>query len=113
MGQEGVQEGGEKGWLEAVYGLPDTVRDVVGTGGGGIQGLRKGPGYFLRGDGGIVLTAYEAEGQGRWGFGREMVEKGRLCYLGWAGGPRPIQEPLRRAAKRKPFGLPEVVGSSR
>jgi len=35
MGQQGVQEGGEKGGLEAVYGFPHRVWDVIETRGGG------------------------------------------------------------------------------
>jgi len=104
MGQQGVQEGGEKGGLEAVHGLPDRVRNVVGTRGGGIRGLEKGTRYLLRGEEGIVLMAYEAEARGRWGFGGEEVVKKRLCYLGRVRGPWQIREPLRQATKREPFG---------
>jgi len=57
--------------LAAVYGLADRVWDVVGTRGGGIGGLGKGPGYLLRGEGGIVLVAYEVEERGWCGLGRE------------------------------------------
>ena len=56
---------------------------MVGAEGGGIRGLGEGSGYFLRGEGGIVLVGYEAEGQRRWGFGREKIMKEHLCYLSW------------------------------
>jgi len=36
VGQQGVQEGREKGGLDAVYGLPPRVRDVVWSRGGGV-----------------------------------------------------------------------------
>jgi len=66
MGQQGVQEGGEKGGFEGVHRLPDRVWDVVGAQGGGIRGFGEGSGYFLRGKGGIVLVAIEAEEWGGW-----------------------------------------------
>ena len=111
MGQQGVQEEGEEGGLEAVHGFSDQVRNVVGTGGGGIGGLGKGPGYFLRGKGSIVFVSYEAEEQGRWGFVGEEVVKERLCYLGLIRGPWQVWEPLWWATKREPFGRPEGVWS--
>ena len=72
---------------------------MVGTGGGGIWELGKGPEYFLRAEGGIVLVSHEAEEQRRWGFGREKMVKGRLCHIGWVKCPWEIREPLGRAAK--------------
>jgi len=69
MGKQGVRDGGREGGLKAGHGLPDRVRNVVGTGGGGIRGLGKGPGYFFTGKESMVLMAYEAEEWGWWGFG--------------------------------------------
>ena len=68
VGQQGVQEGSKKGGLDAVYRLPHRVRDVVRSRSGGVQGFTEGPGYFFRGEGGIVLVTREAEEGGRWGF---------------------------------------------
>jgi len=113
MGHQGVQEGGEKGGFEVVYRLPKRVRDVVGTGGGGIRGFGKGSRYLLRDEGGTVLVAYKVEECGRRGFWREKMVEERLCYLRWVSGPRQIWEPLWRAAKHKPFGCPEGVWGGR
>ena len=65
VGQQGVQEGGKEGGLEAVHRLPNRVRNVVGAGGGGIQGFGKSPGYFFTDKGSIVFVAYEVEEWGR------------------------------------------------
>ena len=73
--QQRVQEGGEKRGFETVHRLPHEVGDVVRARSGGIQGHRKGPGYLLAGERGIVLVACEAEEWRGWGFGREEVEK--------------------------------------
>ena len=70
-----------------MYRLPHRVRDVVWARGGGVRGLREGPGYFLRGEGGIIFVKREAEEGGRWGFGREEVVKERFRYLDRVGGP--------------------------
>jgi len=96
-----------------VHGLPDRVRDVVETRGGGVRGLIKGPGYFLRGKRSIVLVAYEAEDQGRWGFRGGKILKERFCYFGWIRGLWQVQDPLRWAAKYEPFGRPEAVWGGR
>jgi len=87
VGQQGVQEGRKKGGLDPVYRLPHRVRDVVRSRSGGVRGFREGPGYFFRGEGGIVLVTGEAEEGGRWGFGGEEVVKECLRYLGRVGGP--------------------------
>jgi len=113
IGQHGVQEGGEEGGFEAVDRVPDRIRDVVGTRGGGVRVFGKGSQYFLRGEGDIVLVAYEAEEWGRRGLGRAKVMKECFCYHRWVSGPRQIREPLRRAGKRKPFGRPEGVCGGR
>ena len=70
-----------------MHGLPNRVRDVVGTWGGGIRGLGKGPGYLLKGAGGIILVSYEVEELGWWGLGREKMVKEPLCYVGWVRCP--------------------------
>jgi len=88
MGQLGVQEGGEKRGLEATHGLPNQVRDVVGARGGGICGLGKGSGYFLKGEGSLVLVVCEAEERGRWGFRGEKSGEGASLL------PRLGQRPL-------------------
>jgi len=49
VGQQGVQEGRKNEGLDPVYRLPHRVWDVVGTRGGGVRGLGKGPGDFFRG----------------------------------------------------------------
>jgi len=51
VGQEGVQEGREKGGLETVHRFPHRVRDMVGARGGGVRGLAEGSGYLFRGRG--------------------------------------------------------------
>jgi len=88
VGQKGVKEGGKKGGLDAVYGLPHRVWDVVGARGGGVRGFGEGPGYLLGGEGGIVLIAREAEERGRWGFGGKKVIKKCFRYIGRVGGLR-------------------------
>jgi len=108
-----VQEGGEKGGLEAVHRLPHRGWHVVRARGGGVRGLGKGPGYLLGGKGGIVLVAFEAERWVGWGLGREEVVKERLCYLGLVRGPGQVREPLWRATKKEPLGCPEGVWSGR
>jgi len=47
MGQQGVQEGREKGRLETVYRFPQRVRDMVRARGGGVRGFGEGPGYLF------------------------------------------------------------------
>jgi len=73
VGQQGVEEGRKKGGLDSVHRLPHRVRDVVGTRGGGVRGLRKGPGDLFRGQGSVILIAREAEERGRRGFGGKKV----------------------------------------
>jgi len=90
VGQQGIQEGGKKGGLDVVYGLPHGVQDVVGARGGGVRGFREGPGYLLRGEGSVVLIAGEAEEGGRKGFGGKEVVKKSLRYLRRVGGPRQV-----------------------
>jgi len=65
VGQLGVQEGREKGGIDAVYRLPHRIGDVIRSRGEGVRGFGEGPGYFFRGEGGIVLVTREAEKGGR------------------------------------------------
>jgi len=107
VGQQGIQEGRNKGGLDVVYGLPHGVRDVVGARGGGVREFGEGPGYLLSGEGCVVLIAVEAEERGGRGFGGEKVVKKRLSYLGRVGGPRQVWEPLWWSAERESLGRPD------
>jgi len=113
MGQQGIQEGREKGGLEAVDRLPHRVWDVVGARGGCVRGFGEGPGYLFGGEGGIVLIVREAQEGGRWGFGRKKVVNKRFRHLGRVGGPWQVREPLWWATKWEPLGRPEGAWSGR
>ena len=94
MGQQGVQEGGEKERFDPMYRLPHRVRDMVGARGGGVRGFGEGPGYLFGGEGGVVLMACDVEGWGRWGFGGEKVVKKCCRYLGRIRGAWQVWESL-------------------
>ena len=111
MGKQRVQEGGEKGWLDAVYILPHRVGDVIRARGRGVREFREGPGYLFGGEGSIVLIVHEAEERGRRGFGRENVVKKRFRHLGRIGGLWQVREPLWWATKCEPLGRPEGMWS--
>ena len=113
VGQQGIEEGRKKGGLDPVHRLPHRVWDVVGTRGGGVRGLRKGPGNLLRGKGSVILIAREAEERGRGGLGGKKVVEKRLHYVGRIGGPWKVRESLWWATKCEPLGRPEGTWSGR
>jgi len=86
---------------------------VVGTRGGGVRGLGKGPGDLFRGQGSVILIARESEERGRRGFGGKKVVEKRLRYLSRIGGPWKVRESLGRATKCEPLGRPEGAWSGR
>jgi len=113
VAQQGVEEGRKKGGLDPLHRLPHRQWDVVGTRGGGVRGLGKGPGDLLRGEGSVILIAREAEGRARRGFGGTKVVEKRLRYLGRVGGPWKVRESLWWATKCEPPGGPEGGWSGR
>ena len=86
VGQQGVEEGGKNGGLDAVYRPPHRVWDLVGARGRGVRAFRERPGYLFGGEGGIVLVPRKAEEEGRRVLGRKEVVNKCFHYLGRVGG---------------------------
>ena len=72
--KQGVEEGGEDVWCNAVTRFPDGVRDGVRPLGGGGRAICQSGGDLLCGEGGAVCKGAEDGGKGpRWLGRKKMI----------------------------------------
>ena len=84
--EQGVEEGGEDVWCNAVKRLPDRVRDGVGPWGGGGRPLGQGGGELINGERGAVCKGTEDGGEGSRRLRRKKVVEQGIVDLGGGGG---------------------------